>query len=92
MPLPEGFTVGGVAVSPKAPPPAVLRVIAALDKLPDRSLESTAALCGLVGLTDGSWVQHQILSGYRYKVDGKLFWGSRTTIMELKKSLGEGKA
>lgn len=87
MPLPEGFTVGGVAVSPKAPPPAVLKVIAALDKLPNRSLESTAALCTLTGLTDSRWVQHQILSEYRYKVDGKLFWGSRSTIMELKKSL-----
>lgn len=88
MPLPEGFKVGGVAVTPRLAPPAVQKTIRILDSLPAKTLETTASLSSLVGITIGRWPQHPVLEGYRHLIDGKLFWGNRATILELKKSLG----
>jgi hypothetical protein len=93
MPLPAGFKVNGSKVeknSRASVPPRVKKIVALLDKLPSGDLLTTLELADRLGLyCNGGAAQSAILLEYREKVDNKLFWGSRKSILQLRKQLAE---
>jgi hypothetical protein len=93
MPLPAGFKVNGTDVTSTkhSPiPPCVRKIQGLLDKLPADELLTSAELADRLGMSMGGYgLQHATLADYREKVDGKLFWGSRTSIAVLREKLEE---
>lgn len=87
--IPAGFKVNGSVPRAVRIPPLVLKLIQILDALPPKELISTYNLAAFGKCSSGHWVSDPTLSEYKAKVDGKLFWGNKKTIVELKKQLGE---
>ena len=93
MPLPAGFKVNGVKTTSRIPlPPRVQKIITVLDALPLTELKTTTDVSELIGvnINGGGANCHPGLRDYREKVDNKMFWGSRASIAQLRKSLSEG--
>jgi hypothetical protein len=69
----------------------VQKIIDILTEIPDTELLTSGELSERLGalLAGGGSGQHPALQDYREKVDGKLFWGSRTSIAQLRKQLAE---
>lgn len=92
MPLPAGFVVNGSKTDKhtfKRIPPAIRKVITFLDQLPASELVTTQQILESLSLSPGLWPTATILADYREKVDNKLFWGSRKSIVQLRKQLAE---
>ena len=93
MPLPAGFKVNGAdiaSVNQMPVPPRVRKIQDLLDKLPVGDLLTSMELATRLGSSPGGYgLQHAALADYREKVDGKLFWGSRTSIAQLREQLAE---
>jgi hypothetical protein len=90
MPLPAGFKVNGSKTDGKGVlvPPRVQKMMAFLSTLPANELMTSMEFASQAGYsTSGSFVTHPALKEYREKVDGKLFWGSRKSIAQLRKQL-----
>ena len=93
MPLPAGFKVNGSKVSNgnHSPiSPRAKKMMAFLDRLPASELLTTSEITTQLGLSNsGSVTSASGTADYREKVDGKLFWGSRKSIAQLRKQLAE---
>lgn len=92
MPLPVGFKVNGAKTdASRIPvPPRVRKITALLNTLPSDELLTSAEISIRLALgISGSFVNHPALADYREKVDNKLFWGSRKSIVQLRKQLAE---
>ena len=87
--IPAGFKVNGGVPKAIRIPPQVKKLIGILDALPPKELITTYNLAALANCASGHWVSDPTLSEYRAKIDGKLFWGNKETIVELKQQLGE---
>lgn len=92
MPLPAGFKVNGLSSFSSIPvPPQVHRIMAMLDKLPENEVLTTREMAQRVGTANSNAsFQHPVLMDYKQRVDNKMFWGSRASIAQLRKSLSEG--
>lgn len=90
MPLPPGFKINGSAIhsSTGLIPPRVRKIIAFLTPLPADELMTTMDVTQTLGVADLR-TNHPALRDYRETVDGKLFWGSRASIAQLRKQLAE---
>ena len=90
MLLPVGFKLNGAA-SEKSwrLPPRGQKMVAILDSLPKSELLTTGELSNQIGgnITAGGLSYHPQLQDYREKVDGKLLWGNRQTIADLRHQL-----
>ena len=92
MPLPAGFKVNGskTDMTRVLVPPRVKKIMSLLDKLPSDELFTSNEVSARAGLSiGGAFVSHPGLTDYREKVDGRLFWGSRKSIAQLRKKLAE---
>ena len=87
--IPAGFKVNGSVAVATQVPPAVKKVIQILDALPPKELITTYNLLAFASRSSGRWVSDPTLNEYKVKVDGKLLWGNKNTIVELKQQLGE---
>jgi hypothetical protein len=93
MPLPAGFKVNGSKIKHDCTipvPPRVQKITTLLEKLPTTEVLTTSELLLRLGVATGGYaLQHPSLTEYREKVDNKLFWGSRKSIVQLRKQLSE---
>jgi len=95
MPIPAGFTVVGakpLAEKHSVPiPPRVQKIINLLNTLPENELLTTMEMTSRLGLSTsgGSFSSYLVLIPYRAKVDNKLFWGNRKSIVQLQAQLAE---
>jgi hypothetical protein len=91
MPLPAGFKVNGsvtTALSSALIPPRIQKIKTLLDKLPVGELLTSMELALRLALSVGGYgFQHPALADYREKVDRKLFWGSLSSIAQLREQL-----
>lgn len=88
--LPAGFKLNGTVVSGKNKvSPQTARITKTLEKLPLKEVFTTRQLATLASASQGGWINDPNLYAYRQKIGGKLFWGNKQTITELKKQLGE---
>lgn len=92
MPLPAGFKVNGVQTKSAelSLPPRVKKIIALLESMPANELLLSVEVSIKTGLSfGGAWTSHPALLDYREKVDGKLLWGNKKTIVRLRQQLAE---
>ena len=92
MPLPAGFKVNGSKNTRSGIPipPKVRRIQETLDTLPSDELLTTMEMCAQTGSSiGGAHFQHPALQNFREKIDNKIFWGSRKSIVRLRKKLSE---
>lgn len=91
MALPAGFTVNGRAEKAVLRIPAQLqRLMTFLDSTPENDLFTTLEVAERLGISAGGnkW-QSSAIADYREKVDGKIFWGSKASIAQLRRKLEE---
>ena len=93
MPLPVGFKVNGSKIRTEKQalvPPRVHKIINLLTALPADELVTTMELGERLGLSmSGISMNHPVLSPFKEKVDNKLFWGNRKSIVQLRAQLNK---
>lgn len=91
MGIPEGFKVSSTMVSVGIKIPALVnRLIAALITVPYLELLDTQQIAVRIDAfasTVRGVATHPALALYRHKVETKLVWGSKKTIIELRKRM-----
>jgi hypothetical protein len=86
--LPAGFKVNGQVAG--GIPPQVEKIVRLLGGFPSGELVTSTELSARLHIAKcGTTLGPPALTEYREKVDNKVYWGSQTTISDLRKQLAE---